>query len=195
MEAETRVRTAAKAKRRSKRLVGVLLPKAWANTCRCSPFFYNQNKQAEPVLFCKSKDMSQIRVCEDILRLGSVIRSTADVVIEALEYVNAMAMVCVPGISCIDAGVLDSATETAKEIETISMRASAIVAEVFAETTRVIRGDAPIGAAACSAAHVCEMTALVDRADVLQAELKVVVNCIEAQLFLVVPCDINACVM
>lgn len=130
---------------------------------------------------------SRVRVCEAILRFGSAIRSTADGVIEALEYVNAVAMVSVPGILGIDAAVLDAATETAKEIEDISTRASAIVADVFSKTGRLLDDET-------LQTSLQEMEALVSRADGLQAGLKTTVDGIETQLFLAMPSDINTCV-
>ena len=130
---------------------------------------------------------ARIRVCEVILRIGSAIRRTADGVIEALEYVNAMAMASVPEKLGVDATLLDTATETAKEIEVISTRASTIVADVFSKTGRRLDNEA-------LQSTIVEMTTLVTRADVLQAALKVTVDSLEAQLFLAMPSDINTCV-
>ena len=109
--------------------------------------------------------MTHIRGCEEVLRLGSEIRNVTDSIIEALEYVNAVSMVCVPcaTMPSIDAAMLDSATNTAKEIETIAMRASDIVSDVFSETGRVMHGGV-LTPPTTLPAGVSEMSALVDRA-------------------------------
>lgn len=140
--------------------------------------------------------MTHIRGCEEVLRLGSEIRNVTDSIIEALEYVNAVSMVCVPcaTMPSIDAAMLDSATNTAKEIETIAMRASDIVSDVFSETGRVMHGGV-LTPPTTLPAGVSEMSALVDRAGVLQATLRTTVERIEQNLFLKTPLDIDACVM